>query len=68
MLLAKRKIEVKAQRIEDESLLNDKEHLRKILHGCVRTGSNVAKNDKPIRHFFKSSDTQKKVEFIRKMT
>jgi chaperonin GroEL (HSP60 family) len=68
VLQAKRKIEIKAQRLEAESLLHDKEQLRKILHGCVRVGSNIAKDEKPIRHFFKSSDTSNKIEFIRKIT
>lgn len=52
----KQKISHNAQRIIDESLFNDKDQLRKILHGCVTTGSNAAKNEVPIRTHFKRSE------------
>ena len=47
-------------------MLNDPEHLRTILHGCVRVGINSSKNtEKPARELYKSSSAYKKIELLR---
>lgn len=40
-------------------MLNDADHLRNILHGCIKVGLNSTKlkaTEKPTREFFKSSN------------